>query len=109
MFWLTLLLGLVLVLAPWAFGYVDNTIALWTSVILGAVMALVSGYKATARDMANWEYWIAGIAGLLALIAPFVLNFGTERTAIWTVTIIGGITLVVSAYQIVLGPQHTQA
>jgi uncharacterized MAPEG superfamily protein len=109
MFWLTLLLGLVLVLAPWVFGYADNTTALWTSVILGAVMAVVSGYKARAKDMANWEYWVAGIAGLLALIAPFVLDFGTERSAIWTDTMIGGITLVVSAYQVLLGPQRTQA
>jgi hypothetical protein len=107
MLWLTLLLGLLLVVAPWLFGYVDNTIPLWTSIILGAVMALVSGYKATAKDMANWEYWVAGIAGLLALIAPFVLDFGAERSAILTVAIVGGITLVLAAYQLLLRPQDT--
>lgn len=105
MFWVTLILGLALVLAPFILGYNNNAPALWTSVILGAVMALVSGYKAAVKDVADWEYWVAGIAGLLAVIAPFVLGFSAQATAMWTVIILGVLALIASAYQVFVRPR----
>lgn len=104
MYWVTLILGLVLILAPFIVGYNDNPSALWTSFILGAVMALVSGYKAAVRDFSNWEYAVAGLAGLLAILAPFALGFTAETTAMWTVIVLGFLALIVSIYQMVTHP-----
>ncbi|MCZ7575034.1 MAG: SPW repeat protein [Ardenticatenaceae bacterium] len=104
MYWVTLILGLVLILAPFILGYNDNASAFWTSFILGAVMALVSGYKAAVRDFSNWEYAVAGLAGLLAIIAPFVLGFTAQTTAMWTIVVLGVLALIVSIYQMVTRP-----
>jgi hypothetical protein len=46
MFWITGMLGLAFIVAPFAFGYNDTPEALWTSVGVGAIVALVSGFKA---------------------------------------------------------------
>ena len=35
MYWLTGVLGLILVVAPFIMGYTENLAALWTSIILG--------------------------------------------------------------------------
>jgi hypothetical protein len=48
MYWLTGLLGLALVVAPFALGYSGDPTALWSSIILGTVVALVAipaGYQ----------------------------------------------------------------
>jgi bacteriorhodopsin len=100
MTWVTLLLGLFLGVAPWLMGYQDNNSAMWTSVILGTVMVLVSGYKAVVHDNARWEYWIAGFAGLLAVFAPFVLGFTIEAVAMWTTGIVGLVVFFIALYEL---------
>lgn len=100
MYWLTGVLGLVLILAPFGFGYSANATALWSSVILGAVVALASGYRAVARGMAIWEYWVAGIAGLLAVVAPFVLGFSAQATALEASIVLGAFVAILSATQV---------
>lgn len=100
MSWLLFLLGLLLVVAPWLLGYDGNSSALWSSVILGAVMGLVAGYKVTFRDVGRWEYWVVGIAGFLALLAPFVLGFMVVPAALWTTLVIGLLALGLAAFEL---------
>ena len=101
MFWITGLLGLALGVAPWVFQYTDNTNAMWASVIIGAVILVVSLYKAIMRDSTQyWEYWIAGLAGLVAIAAPFVLGFTVLTEALWTSIAIGVIVAVISGYEV---------
>lgn len=42
--WVNLVLGVWIVLSPWIFGYVTETGLLWNSVIVGAVIAVLSGF-----------------------------------------------------------------
>ena len=100
MYWLTGLLGLALGIAPFVLGYSQNTPALWTSISLGALVLVVSAYKALAGDYGRWEYWVAGIAGFLAVIAPFTLGFSALSTAMYTTVILGAALLAVAAYQL---------
>jgi hypothetical protein len=100
MFWLTGILGLVLILAPFVLGYQNDPTALWTSVICGAAVVVVSGYKAWAHDKAIWEYWVAGIAGVLAVLAPFALGFSALVTAMWTSIVIGAVVAVLAGYEV---------
>jgi len=99
MYWTIGILGLALIVAPFVLGYSGDTNALWTSIILGAVVALVAGYKALTKDVAKWEDWVAGIAGLLAVIAPFVL-FSAQTTAVWTSVILGLVVAILAGYQV---------
>ena len=101
MYWITGLLGLAFIAAPWVFSYNDNNTALWTSIVLGAVVALVSAYKVIVRDAEDyWEYWVAGLAGAVAIIAPFVLGFNALTEALWTSIIVGALVLILAGYEV---------
>jgi hypothetical protein len=100
MYWFTGLLGILMAIAPWVFGFSDNTSALWTSVALGAVLFLLSAVEAYQKGRVMWEYWTAGLVGLLAIIAPFVLGFSTLTAALWSMIVLGGLALIVSGYEV---------
>jgi hypothetical protein len=108
MFWITGLLGLALGVAPWILGYSNNETAMWTSVGVGAVMLLVSAYKALAQDNQKWEYGIIGLAGLAAVAAPFVLGFTALTVAMWTVIGAGVLAVLISGYEVVLAAPELQ-
>lgn len=41
-------------------------------------------------------YWITGLLGLAFALAPFVLGYSENDTALWTSILIGGATIIVS-------------
>jgi len=95
-------LGLALVAAPFILGYRSDTTAMWTSIVIGAVIVLVSYVKSRAvDDGTRWEYWVAGLAGLLAVIAPFVLGFSAVTAALWTSIILGAVVAILSGAKVV--------
>ncbi len=96
MYWLTGLLGLILFVAPFLFGYADNTGALWTSLIVGAFLMVDSVFEGVAEDKQRWEYVVAVVLGIVAVAAPFVLGFSTVTAALWT-SIAVGIVAVIAA------------
>lgn len=108
MYWITGVLGLALIIAPFVMNYSNNPAALWTSIILGAIVLLVSAYKAWAKDEARWEYMVAGIAGLLAVFAPFILGFSALTTAMWTSIILGGLLAFLAGYEGFFAKPRTQ-
>ncbi len=106
-FWITGILGLALVLAPFVLGYNNDNNALWSSVILGAVILLASILEGLVQDQSNWEYWLAGLAGVLAIIAPFVLQFSGagQSTQMWSSIVLGALVAVVAALEVFSGGQ----
>ncbi len=92
------LAGLALMVAPWAAGYTGNATAMWTSIVLGAVVLLVAGYRAVADDQQRWEEWTAGAAGIVAIAAPFVLGF--PQPATWASAVLGLVVAGLAAYQV---------
>jgi len=100
MYWLNMFLGLALIVAPFALGYTTNSTAFWSSIILGAVIALASGYKAYAKDTARWEGWVDVGAGIVAVLVPFVFGFSALATALWACVILGVAVVALSGYQL---------
>lgn len=84
MFWITGILGFLLMVAPYVLGYADNSAAFWTSGILGLVTLGVSVLEWVRRGSERWEYWIAALAGITAVSAPFLFGFGEVTQALWT-------------------------
>lgn len=106
MSWLALILGLFLGVAPWLLGYSDTPSAMWTSVLLGTVVAVVAFYKVLVQDTPKWGYWIVGLAGFVAVFVPFVLGFATEvATAMWTMGIVGLLVFYLALYEISRHPR----
>jgi general stress protein CsbA len=100
MYWLITILGVALIGAPFVFGYTSNTTAFWSSIILGAMIALASGYKAYAKDAGRWEDWVDVIAGIVAVLVPFVFGFSALATALWACVILGVAVVALSGYQL---------
>ncbi len=96
MYWLTGILGVAMAIAPFVFGYSANSNALWTSVVLGVGVVAVSIFEGAVRGKEQWEYWVTGSIGILAILAPFALGFNTHVTAMWT-TVAAGILIAFAA------------
>jgi hypothetical protein len=98
--WLTAILGIALAGAPFVLGYSDNAAAMWTSIVLGAVVVVLSAIEAIDTSGQTWEYWAAGAAGLLAVIAPFVFGFSTITWALLVTVGFGFLILLISGYEV---------
>src|SRR3954466_9311052 len=88
-----LVLGAVLFLSPWIFGF-DAGAASQNAYIAGIVIAVLA--IAALAAFAVWEEWLNLIVGLWTLIAPWVLGFHGNRTAM-TVHVVIGIAVAVLA------------
>lgn len=105
MYWLTGVLGVAMALAPYFFGYTNNSAAFWTSVIVGIGVVAVSIVEAAAHDREAWEYWVAGLLGITALLAPFIFQFNGISEALWTSVIGGGLLAVFAGSRLFRIPQ----
>lgn len=101
MYWITGLVGLASIVAPFILGYSDNVAALWTNLIIGAALVVASVMEGAARDLDNREYWAAGLLGLVAIIAPFVFGFSDHANAMWTSVVVGVVAVVAASAKLV--------
>lgn len=99
MFWITGILGLALVLAPFLMGFAEHGIALWTSLVLGVIALAASsiGLVSKALDKRR-EYWALGLAGLAAFIAPFVFGYARHVQALWAGLFMGAALVLASLW-----------
>src|SRR5437016_13224702 len=81
--WMNLLLGVWLLLSPWALGY-GQTTAAWNAHLLGTgivAFAAIAAYMPKA-----WEEVINVLLGVWMVMSPFMLGFaGTTTIAMHTV------------------------
>lgn len=103
MYWLIGMMGILSLVSPLLFGYMDNFAALWTSVGVGAVLLVVSFLEGLADDKQMWEYWLAGLLGIVAIAAPFIFGFSAITAAVWTSVVIGLITVIVAGAKLTSG------
>lgn len=106
MYLLTGFLGLVSIIAPYIFGYSQDAAALWTSLIVGAVLVIASVFEGIAADRERWEYWVIGAVGVGSILAPFVFGFSAISSALWTLVIVGIVTVLAAWTK--LSPGQTQ-
>lgn len=96
MYWITGILGIAFAAAPFLLGYNDNAMALWTSLVLGGAIVGVSLLEGISEGKERWEYWVAAVVGIGAMIAPFILNFGNFTAAMWTSITVGVLLTVIA-------------
>ncbi len=103
MYYLTGILGLIAIVAPFFFGYSGDGTALWTSLAVGAILIVASVIEGFAGDNERWEYWVAGAVGLGAIIAPFALGFSALAVAVWTMMIVGILAIIAAGAKLTSG------
>ena len=84
---LMLILGVWMIVSPWALQYQSDTYAMANAVVLGILIglaALVALFKVMA-----WEEWANVALGIWLLISPWVLGFSSMMAAMWNAVIVG--------------------
>jgi hypothetical protein len=96
--WINLVCGALLFISPWALGFSGDMMAARTAWVGGIVIA-VMGIAALVQ-FAEWEDWVALIAGVLMIISPWVLGFAAMHLAAWTMVVLGLIVALASVSEI---------
>ncbi|PXY21384.1 SPW repeat protein [Prauserella muralis] len=92
--WAEVVLGVVLVLSP---IWMDtNNAALWTMIVLGALIA-IDGLASLAMPGMVYGEGIQIVLGALAFVSPWVMSYTDFGGAAWTSWIVGGLTVLVGA------------
>ena len=96
--WINLVCGVLLFVSPWALGFSGDMAAARTAWVGGVVIA-VMGIAALVQ-FAEWEDWVALIAGVLTIISPWVLRFAAIHHAVWAFVVLGLIVALASISEI---------
>lgn len=103
MYWLTAVLGIAMLIAPFVVGYVENTVATLVSLAVGAVVLVMSGLEAVNHERERWEYGVALMLGLVTVIAPFIFGFSNHAGALWTSVFLGVLIAITAGSKIYTG------
>ena len=96
--WINLVCGVLLFISPWVLGFSGDMMAARTAWVGGVVIA-VMGISALVQ-FAEWEDWVALIAGVLMIISPWVLGFAAIAYAVWAFVVLGLIVAMASVSEI---------
>lgn len=93
---LNLLLGALLLLSPWIFGFASG-VETQNAVISGIAIAVLS--IAALAAFAEWEEWLNLIVGLWVLVSPWALGMagGTATTVHF---IVGAVVAIIAAVEL---------
>ena len=85
--WINLICGALLFLSPWALAFSGNMTAAITAWVGGVVIAIMG--LAALIQFAEWEDWVALVAGVLMIVAPWVTGFAAVGYAVWAFVVLG--------------------
>lgn len=101
--WSNLILGLWLMLSPFALVFVNRQIfdVLWEDLLLGFGIATFSLCRVLSRRKGEIAVadWLVTALGFLTLVNPFLYSYAHAPLAKWNNLIIGGIVFILAVYQ----------
>jgi uncharacterized membrane protein HdeD (DUF308 family) len=105
--WAEVVLGVVALLSPL---WVDTSnAAMWTMIVLGALVAL-DGLASLAMPGMVYGEGIQIVLGVLLFVSPWVMSYSDMSAASWTSWIIGALTVIVGAIALpVANAAHSKA
>ncbi len=96
--WTMLVCGALLFVAPWALGFSGDPPAARAAWIGGVVIVVMA--IAALVQFAEWEDWVALIAGVLVIAAPWLFGFAALGHAVWAFVALGLIVALASISEI---------
>ena len=90
------LLGVWVILSPWALNFQDSRAAMLNAVIVG--LALVAGGLGAIFVPRAWEELSEGILGLWLVASPWVLGFSMLRDAMLSTVVSGVVVLALALW-----------
>jgi hypothetical protein len=91
--WVTVILGVALILAPFVTGYNNSSTATWISVIFGAAVVVLGYLK---------KHTATAVVGVLIFVAPSVLEFNGVPNALWSCLLLGGVVALLEWYRAIV-------
>lgn len=98
------ILGLWLIIAPWALKTSLNPTSTWTAVIIGVCVVIVSAWG-MAQSFNKTSEWLNVILGALFFISPWVLGFASIPAA-WNAWVMGAAIAIVAMIAIPLASRY---
>lgn len=88
--WVGLVLGVLLVLSPFALGYTAAFSAAFSAWVFGVATIVLFGI-ALIKPSHQWEEWVNLALAVLLLISPFAMHFTSLLDAAYTHWILGAL------------------
>lgn len=104
--WVNLILGVWLFITPFIGMEMVSSAAAWNGYIFGVLVVALSIW-ALVQPRA-WEEWINLVIGVWLILAPFVLGFTTETTAMWNHIVVGVVIGVDALWAALANPRPMQ-
>lgn len=99
------LLGVWVILSPWALGFQSTTVAMANAVIIG--VALIAAALGAIFVPRAWEEWTEGILGLWLIVSPWALGFSTHRDAMLTAVITGVVIAALALWTLLTDEEYS--
>src|SRR5579871_4209316 len=96
MYWLTGVIGMLFLIAPFSLGYSNDPVITEISLIIGLVVTFISLLQGVVAER-KWEDMTITFFGIFAVLAPFILGFFTHTTETF-VYLVGGLIIVIAGY-----------
>ena len=86
------LVGLLLILAPWLFGFYAGGVESWVPIVLGAgviVYSLITDYELSASKVLPMpaHLWLDALGGAFLALSPWI--FGFSDLIVWPHLVVG--------------------
>ena len=106
--WITFVVGLWFIAAPFALGYSGTFQATAGDVIVGLLIAASSLWMAVKADAAWWCNRALMLFGIWAIVAPFALGYRPTTNAMTSDVVAGVLVLAFAIVREVLTGRHRQ-
>lgn len=93
-------MGALLVVSPWAVGFMSETSASWNAVLSGSLITLLSLIGLAV--FVDWQAWWNLAAGVWVAVSPWLIAFSTDTSATRVHCIVGTVVAVASVLRISL-------
>ena len=93
---LNLILGVWMLVSPWALAHQATTRPTWNAVILGVLIGLVALYA--MFQVFAWQEWVNAVFGVWLILSPWLLGFSDLFAAMLNAVIVGAAVLILAVW-----------
>ena len=98
-----LLLGLWLIVSPWAFSYPEGSPQMMNAIVSGLVIAVLAAF-----DLYKTYFWAVVVnllVGVWVAVSPWVLRLADQRVVMWNELIVGIAVVVLALWELRTDPE----
>ena len=96
--WANFVLAVLLIISPWVLGFASDVPASATAWISGIVIGILA--IAAIVKVAEWEEWVNFVLGIWLVVAPWVVRFSGDTSAMRAHVVLGVLVALASLWEI---------